>query len=176
MNKKAMSIILGMALVTASGGALWGNGNEVKALDSEKAVTSATKVLAFETSNKETTKVTNKENSDTTEENATTNEGGKDKEQAGGENAIEKANINQDSNSQKSGVTNQQGTSFSDVKDTHWAKKSITAAIEKGYVSGYPGGVFKPEQAIKRDELLANSLLKPKWQTGRSSGSQKAVI
>ena len=100
MNKKAMSIILGMALVATSGGALWGNGNEVKALDSEKAVTSATKVLAFETSNKETTKVTSKENSDTTEENATTNEGGKDKEQAGNENAIEKANINQDSNSQ----------------------------------------------------------------------------
>ncbi|MBP1903705.1 hypothetical protein J2Z32_000317 [Paenibacillus turicensis] len=149
MNKKAISIILGMALVAASGGALWGNGNEVKALDSEKAGTSATSTTTVEKN-----EAAIKTNLDTSVEKSSTNEDMTDKDRTSGEKNGEKDNVNQESSSPESNVMNQQVTSFSDVKDTHWAKKSITAAIEKGYVSGYPGGVFKPEQAIKRDEFM----------------------
>ncbi|MBP1903631.1 hypothetical protein J2Z32_000243 [Paenibacillus turicensis] len=149
MNKKAISIILGMALVAASGGTLWGNGNEVKALDSEKAGTSATSTTTAEKNDTAT-----KTNLDTSVEKTSTNEDLTDKDRTSGENNGEKDNVNQESSSPEANVSNQQVTSFSDIKDTHWAKKSITAAIEKGYVSGYPGGIFKPEQAIKRDEFI----------------------
>lgn len=45
-------------------------------------------------------------------------------------------------------------TSFTDVKIDHWAKRDIEQAIGKGYVAGYPGGLFKPDQPIKRDEFV----------------------
>ncbi|RUT47831.1 S-layer homology domain-containing protein [Paenibacillus anaericanus] len=45
-------------------------------------------------------------------------------------------------------------TSFTDVKIDHWAKGDIERAIGKGYVAGYPGGLFKPDQPIKRDEFI----------------------
>jgi hypothetical protein len=149
MNKKAISIILGMALVATSGGALWANGNEVKALDSDKAGTSATSTTTVEKNDAAT-----KTNLDTSAEKTSNTGDQADKDRTSGEMSGDKDNVNQESSSQNSNVTTQQVTSFSDVKDTHWAKKSITAAIEKGYVSGYPGGVFKPEQAIKRDEFI----------------------
>ncbi|WMT42054.1 S-layer homology domain-containing protein [Paenibacillus sp. D2_2] len=43
---------------------------------------------------------------------------------------------------------------FSDVGASHWAKAAIQTAVSKGYVSGYPGGKFKPEQAITRGEFM----------------------
>jgi len=43
---------------------------------------------------------------------------------------------------------------FSDVGAGHWAKAAIQTAVSKGYVSGYPGGKFKPEQAITRGEFM----------------------
>ncbi|NHN30188.1 S-layer homology domain-containing protein [Paenibacillus agricola] len=36
----------------------------------------------------------------------------------------------------------------------HWAGKSISTAITKGYVDGYPDGTFKPEQNISRAEFI----------------------
>ncbi|WP_276354157.1 S-layer homology domain-containing protein [Cohnella caldifontis] len=41
--------------------------------------------------------------------------------------------------------------SFSDTKG-HWAAKDIQTAIDRGYVSGYPDGTFKPNGAITRAE------------------------
>nr|WP_186323215.1 S-layer homology domain-containing protein [Paenibacillus xylanexedens] len=43
--------------------------------------------------------------------------------------------------------------SFADVNANHWAESSIMAAVQAGYVKGYPDGSFKPEQAITRAEL-----------------------
>ncbi|MDM5280010.1 S-layer homology domain-containing protein [Paenibacillus silvae] len=43
--------------------------------------------------------------------------------------------------------------SFADVKANHWAESSIVAAVQAGYVKGYPDDSFKPEQAITRAEL-----------------------
>jgi S-layer homology domain len=39
-------------------------------------------------------------------------------------------------------------TPFRDVSPTHWANKAIFTAYQKGFFSGYPGGIFQPNQAI----------------------------
>jgi hypothetical protein len=44
--------------------------------------------------------------------------------------------------------------SFSDVPDSHWAVKYINSAAAKGWVTGYPGGTFKPEANITRAEVV----------------------
>ncbi|MBP1157124.1 MULTISPECIES: S-layer homology domain-containing protein [unclassified Paenibacillus] len=38
--------------------------------------------------------------------------------------------------------------------DNHWAKDSITRAIEKGYVDGYEDATFRPDQTITRAEFI----------------------
>ena len=51
---------------------------------------------------------------------------------------------------------------FSDVKDSHWAKKYIVTAVEAGWIDGYPDGTFKPNEAITRAEAMKimNSVLR----------------
>ena len=46
-------------------------------------------------------------------------------------------------------------TLFSDVPTTHWAADYIAAAVRSGWIQGYPGGTFRPEQTIKRAEMTA---------------------
>jgi len=50
---------------------------------------------------------------------------------------------------------------FSDVPDDHWAVKYINSAAEKGWIKGYPEGTFKPEDYIRRAEVvtLVNRIL-----------------
>ncbi|RUT46789.1 S-layer homology domain-containing protein [Paenibacillus anaericanus] len=48
----------------------------------------------------------------------------------------------------------QDARNFTDVRDGHWAKTDIVTAVSKGYVAGYPGGLFKPDQPIKRGEFV----------------------
>ncbi len=50
---------------------------------------------------------------------------------------------------------------FSDISG-HWASKYINSAAEKGWVSGYSDGTFKPNQYITRAEFvtLVNNVLK----------------
>ncbi|MEI2395755.1 MULTISPECIES: S-layer homology domain-containing protein [Paenibacillus] len=44
--------------------------------------------------------------------------------------------------------------SFTDTTG-HWAEASILAAVQKGYVSGYPEGTFQPEKTVSRSEFIA---------------------
>jgi len=44
-------------------------------------------------------------------------------------------------------------TALSDISG-HWAEKSINALLDKNYVSGYPDGTFKPDNAVTRAEFL----------------------
>ena len=44
---------------------------------------------------------------------------------------------------------------FKDVDETHWAAKLISYASEKGYISGYPDGNFKPEGEITYEEVIS---------------------
>ena len=41
---------------------------------------------------------------------------------------------------------------FADVKD-HWAKDTIGKWKDKGVISGYPDGTFKPDSSVNRAEL-----------------------
>ena len=43
---------------------------------------------------------------------------------------------------------------FSDVPANHWAVKYINSAAEKGWITGYPDGTFKPEAYITRAEVV----------------------
>ena len=46
-------------------------------------------------------------------------------------------------------------TKFKDVNENHWAVKLISYASEKGYISGYPDGNFKPEGDITYEEIIS---------------------
>ncbi len=43
---------------------------------------------------------------------------------------------------------------FSDVPFGHWATNAIDYAYETGFMSGYPGNRFQPEQFIPREQVL----------------------
>jgi S-layer homology domain len=45
---------------------------------------------------------------------------------------------------------------FSDVPTNFWATPAITKAVETGFVSGYPGGLFKPNQEIPKVQVLVS--------------------
>ncbi len=53
-----------------------------------------------------------------------------------------------------------EANNFSDIAG-HWANQYINSASQKGWVSGYEDGTFKPEQAITRAEFmtLVNNVL-----------------
>ncbi|MEW6491579.1 MAG: DUF3370 family protein [Cyanobacteriota bacterium] len=46
------------------------------------------------------------------------------------------------------------GTPFKDVPTSHWAHKAIQDAYRRGFFSGYPGGLFQPNQAIPRVQAI----------------------
>lgn len=43
---------------------------------------------------------------------------------------------------------------FSDVLDSHWASENIARASQNSWITGYPDGTFKPDQAITRAETV----------------------
>ena len=56
---------------------------------------------------------------------------------------------------------------FSDVSG-HWAAEYINRAAEKGWITGYPNGTFRPDQYITRAEAmtLVNRVLNRKNACG----------
>ena len=46
---------------------------------------------------------------------------------------------------------------FNDVAKGHWAYDVIASAADKGWVSGYPDGSFKPENKITRAEVVSTT-------------------
>lgn len=51
-------------------------------------------------------------------------------------------------------LSSNQGNTISDVSG-HWAESSIRSLQSKGVLSGYPDGTFRPNQEIKRSEIIA---------------------
>ncbi|HEY9610426.1 S-layer homology domain-containing protein [Allocoleopsis sp.] len=45
---------------------------------------------------------------------------------------------------------------FSDVPSTYWAYTAIQDAYTTGFLAGYPGNVFRPEQNIPREQVLTS--------------------
>lgn len=45
---------------------------------------------------------------------------------------------------------------FSDVRSNYWANQAIQTAYQGGFLSGYPGQIFQPEQRIPRVQVLVS--------------------
>jgi hypothetical protein len=56
-----------------------------------------------------------------------------------------------------------------DVSASHWAKGQIELAVQKGYVSGFPDGSFRPDDKVTRAQfirMLADALKLPHVEQG----------
>lgn len=58
---------------------------------------------------------------------------------------------------------------FKDIKG-HWAESSILAAIKQGIVSGYPDGLFHPDNKVTRAEFLKLTVGSLGYEVGTSNG------
>ncbi len=47
-----------------------------------------------------------------------------------------------------------EGVQFADVPITHWAYQAILEAYRMGFIQGYPGNTFEPDQNISRSQVL----------------------
>ncbi|NJK50116.1 S-layer homology domain-containing protein [Candidatus Gracilibacteria bacterium] len=48
------------------------------------------------------------------------------------------------------------GSVYKDIPEGYWASNAIKEAYEMGFMSGYPGGLFRPNQTVSRVEVLAS--------------------
>jgi hypothetical protein len=48
------------------------------------------------------------------------------------------------------------GVQFEDVSSSYWAASAIQQAYTTGFLSGYPGNIFRPEQNIPRAQVLVS--------------------
>ncbi|MGB5960830.1 MAG: S-layer homology domain-containing protein, partial [Coleofasciculaceae cyanobacterium] len=48
------------------------------------------------------------------------------------------------------------GTTFVDVSSSYWASSAIQSAYTTGFLAGYPGSIFRPEQNIPREQVLTS--------------------
>lgn len=54
---------------------------------------------------------------------------------------------------------------FKDVTSDYWAAGYVTAAVRKGWLTGYPGGLFKPEEPVSKGQALAIVARSQRWST-----------
>ncbi len=74
------------------------------------------------------------------------------------------------------GKPNPSGSSpFSDVPTGLWYSNAVIWAAEKGIVAGLPGGVFKPNQNITRQDLVAILYRYAKFKYGSVSAPSNAL-
>ena len=52
-------------------------------------------------------------------------------------------------------LTDEQDISFIDLDASHWGYRAVRSAASHGWISGYPDGSFRPEQAISRAEVTS---------------------
>lgn len=52
-------------------------------------------------------------------------------------------------------ITQGLATGYKDVPGSHWASGFVNLAKEKGIITGYPDGTFKPAKVIRRDEITS---------------------
>jgi hypothetical protein len=64
-----------------------------------------------------------------------------------------------------------QGTSFVDVPGNYWAISAIQDAYTTGFLSGYPGNVFRPEENIPRAQVLVSLANGLGYTASNSAGS-----
>ncbi|NGZ77315.1 S-layer homology domain-containing protein [Saccharibacillus alkalitolerans] len=59
---------------------------------------------------------------------------------------------------------------FSDMKSTHWAYGAVQKGVANGYVDGYVGGTFKPDNSVTRAEFVKMVVVAMKLDTAPASG------
>ena len=52
---------------------------------------------------------------------------------------------------------------FKDIAVTHWAAGYIAAAVGKGWLTGYPGGLFKPDEPVSMAQALVVITRSQSW-------------
>jgi CubicO group peptidase (beta-lactamase class C family) len=52
---------------------------------------------------------------------------------------------------------------FKDVASDYWAAGYVTAAVRRGWLTGYPGGQFKPEEPVNMAQALAIVARSQRW-------------
>ncbi|HLO50067.1 MAG TPA: S-layer homology domain-containing protein [Kamptonema sp.] len=52
-------------------------------------------------------------------------------------------------------VAAQKSVNFKDVKSQNWAASAIAKSVGTGYLKGYPGNAFRPDQLVPRVQVLA---------------------
>lgn len=52
---------------------------------------------------------------------------------------------------------------FKDVTSSYWAAGYVTAAVRKGWLTGYPGGLFKPEEPVSVAQALTIIVRSQRW-------------
>lgn len=57
------------------------------------------------------------------------------------------------------GDTGSAGKSFSDVRSTNWAYESVNAMSQKGILTGYPDGTFKPNNTVTYGQFIKMALI-----------------
>ena len=53
---------------------------------------------------------------------------------------------------------------FTDVPSSYWAAGAIVAAVSSGWLSGYPGGSFRPDEPVSMAQTLAVIARSQHWQ------------
>jgi hypothetical protein len=48
------------------------------------------------------------------------------------------------------------GSVYKDIPDGYWAEQAIEEAYQMGFMTGYPGGFFRPNQPLTRTEALVS--------------------
>lgn len=66
------------------------------------------------------------------------------------------------------------GSAYRDIPEGYWAEGAIEAAYQQGFMTGYPGGVFRPNQPISKVEALT-SLARNLNLPGAAGTTEQAV-
>lgn len=67
------------------------------------------------------------------------------------------------------------GSVYKDVPNNYWAASAIEEAYEMGFMKGYPGGFFRPQQEVSRVEALVSLARNLNLNTSTPGTQQGAV-
>ena len=67
------------------------------------------------------------------------------------------------------------GSAFKDVPQGYWAAPAIKEAYETGFLSGYPGGYFRPRQPVSKVEAIASLARNLELQKAAQTPQQSAA-
>jgi hypothetical protein len=68
------------------------------------------------------------------------------------------------------------GSVYNDIPSDYWAAPAIEEAYEMGFMSGYPGGFFRPEQEVSKVEALVSLMNVLNLSPNPSSERTSSVI